>query len=131
MSRLIFVYLKSKSGSQELVLFVPYNCEGQLSKLLDTASKGKHHIIKISLCDLDKISHTIESALPPAGDHKAARNRQESMTNTKQIWYDCEFVTFPLVFLGHVWYLIVLIPDLCTLTYFDLPGIALRLVPLL
>ena len=26
----------------------------------------------------------------------------------------CEFVTFPLV----SWYLIVLIPDLCTLTYF-------------
>ena len=26
----------------------------------------------------------------------------------------CEFVTFP----GQVWYLIVLIPDLCTLTYF-------------
>ena len=30
----------------------------------------------------------------------------------------CEFVTFPL---GQVWYLIVSIPDLCTLTYFD-PG---------
>ena len=29
----------------------------------------------------------------------------------------CEFVTFPLV-LGQVWYLIVSIPDLCTLTYF-------------
>ena len=27
----------------------------------------------------------------------------------------CEFVTFPLV----SWYLIVSIPDLCTLTYFD------------
>ena len=26
----------------------------------------------------------------------------------------CEFVTFPLV-----WYLIVSIPDLCTLTYFE------------
>ena len=26
----------------------------------------------------------------------------------------CEFVTFPL---GQVWYLIVSIPDLCTLTY--------------
>ena len=35
----------------------------------------------------------------------------------------CEFVTFPLVswpFLGQVWFLIVSIPDLCTLTYFDL-----------
>ena len=32
---------------------------------------------------------------------------------------NCEFVTFPLVFwLGQVWYLIVSIPDLCTLTYF-------------
>ena len=29
----------------------------------------------------------------------------------------CEFVTFPLVSL--VWYLIVSIPDLCTLTYFE------------
>ena len=29
---------------------------------------------------------------------------------------NCEFVTFPLP--GHVWYLIVSIPDLCTLTYF-------------
>ena len=28
---------------------------------------------------------------------------------------NCEFVTFPLV---SVWYLIVSIPDLCTLTYF-------------
>ena len=28
---------------------------------------------------------------------------------------NCEFVTFPLV----SWYLIVSIPDLCTLTYFD------------
>ena len=30
---------------------------------------------------------------------------------------NCEFVTFP--FLGQVWYLIVSIPDLCTLTYFE------------
>ena len=30
----------------------------------------------------------------------------------------CEFVTFPLVSWGQVWYLIVSIPDLCTLTYF-------------
>ena len=29
---------------------------------------------------------------------------------------NCEFVTFPLVFLGQVWYLIVSILDLCTLT---------------
>ena len=32
--------------------------------------------------------------------------------------FNCEFVTFPLVYLGQVWYLIVSIPDLCTLTYF-------------
>ena len=29
----------------------------------------------------------------------------------------CEFATFPIGFLGQVWYLIVSIPDLCTLTY--------------
>ena len=29
-----------------------------------------------------------------------------------------EFVTFPFGILGRVWYLIVSIPDLCTLTYF-------------
>ena len=33
---------------------------------------------------------------------------------------NCEFVTFPLVSLGQVWYLIVLIPDLCLLSYFVL-----------
>ena len=33
---------------------------------------------------------------------------------------DCEFVTFPFGILGRVWYLIVSIPDLCTLTYFFL-----------
>ena len=27
--------------------------------------------------------------------------------------------TFPMGILGHVWYLIVSIPDLCTLTYFE------------
>ena len=32
--------------------------------------------------------------------------------------YNCEFVTFPCCILGQVWYLIVSIPDLCTLTYF-------------
>ena len=30
----------------------------------------------------------------------------------------CEFVTFPIGILGQVRYLIVSIPDLCTLTYF-------------
>ena len=36
----------------------------------------------------------------------------------------CEIVTFPLVqcILGQVWYLIVSIPDLCTLTYFESIG---------
>ena len=29
---------------------------------------------------------------------------------------NCDFVTFPISILGQVWYLIVSIPDLCTLT---------------
>ena len=29
-----------------------------------------------------------------------------------------DFVTFPFGILGHVWYLIVSIPDLCCLSYF-------------
>ena len=32
----------------------------------------------------------------------------------------CVFVTFPCGMLGQVWYLIVLIPDLCHLSYFDM-----------
>ena len=32
---------------------------------------------------------------------------------------NCEFVTYPIGILGQVWLLIVSIPDLCTLTYFD------------
>ena len=32
---------------------------------------------------------------------------------------NCEFVTFPIGILGQVWYSIVSIPDLCTLTYFQ------------
>ena len=31
------------------------------------------------------------------------------------------FVTFPCGILGQVWYLIVLIPDLCRISYFDPP----------
>ena len=31
---------------------------------------------------------------------------------------NCEFVTFPLVSWVRLWYLIVAIPDLCTLTYY-------------
>ena len=30
---------------------------------------------------------------------------------------NCDFVTFPCGILGQVWYLIVLIPDLCRLSY--------------
>ena len=30
---------------------------------------------------------------------------------------NCEFFHFPIGILGQVWYLIVSIPDLCTLTY--------------
>ena len=33
---------------------------------------------------------------------------------------NCEFVTFPLVSWVRFWYLIVSIPDLCTLTYFGM-----------
>ena len=32
----------------------------------------------------------------------------------------CDFVTFPFGILGHVWYLIVSIPDPCCLSYFAL-----------
>ena len=32
---------------------------------------------------------------------------------------NCEFVTFPIGILGQVWYLIVSIPDLCTLAYIE------------
>ena len=37
--------------------------------------------------------------------------------------YNCEFVTFTFGILGQVWYLIVSIPDLCTLTYFGILGL--------
>ena len=35
------------------------------------------------------------------------------------VMFSCVFVTFPCGILGQVWYLIVSIPDLCLLTYFD------------
>ena len=35
------------------------------------------------------------------------------------VMFYCIFVTFPCGVLGQVWYLIVLIPDLCVLSYFD------------
>ena len=34
------------------------------------------------------------------------------------VMFNCVFVTFPCGFLDQVWYLIVLIPDLCRLFYF-------------
>ena len=36
------------------------------------------------------------------------------------LMFNCNFVTFPCGILGQVWYFIVLIPDLCRLSYFDL-----------
>ena len=35
------------------------------------------------------------------------------------VMVSCVFVTFPCGVLGQVWYLIISIPDLCLLTYFD------------
>ena len=35
------------------------------------------------------------------------------------VMFNCVFVTFSCSFLGQVWYLIVLIPNLCRLSYFD------------
>ena len=37
--------------------------------------------------------------------------------------YSCVFVTFPYGVMGQVWYLIVSIPDICLLPYFDVDGI--------
>ena len=36
------------------------------------------------------------------------------------VTFSCAFITFPYGVLGQVWYLIVSIPDLCLLTYFNL-----------
>ena len=36
------------------------------------------------------------------------------------VMFNCVFVTFPCGILGQVWYLIVSIPYLCHLSYFDL-----------
>ena len=33
------------------------------------------------------------------------------------VMFNCVFLTFPCGILGQVWYLIVLIPDLCRLSY--------------
>ena len=41
-------------------------------------------------------------------------------------WLSClVFVTFPYGALGHVWYLIVSISDICLLTYFDSVSLSL------
>ena len=42
---------------------------------------------------------------------------------------NCVFVTFPCGALGQVWYLIVSIPDLCSLSYFSLLIILLYTEP--
>ena len=34
------------------------------------------------------------------------------------VMFNCVFVTFSCGILGHLWYLIVSIPDLCSLSYF-------------
>ena len=34
------------------------------------------------------------------------------------VMFNCVFVTFPCCILGQVWYLIVSIPDLCSISYF-------------
>ena len=39
----------------------------------------------------------------------------------------CMVVTFPFFILGQVWYLIVLIPDLCPLSYFHTVSIVLHI----
>ena len=36
------------------------------------------------------------------------------------VMFNCGFVTFQCGILGQVWYLIVSIPDLCCLSYFNL-----------
>ena len=41
------------------------------------------------------------------------------------VMFNCVFFTFPCGILGQVWYLIVLIPDLCRLSYFKLSNVVL------
>ena len=36
------------------------------------------------------------------------------------VMFNCVFVTFPCGILGQVWYLIVLIPDLCHISHFHM-----------
>ena len=35
------------------------------------------------------------------------------------VMFNCVFVTFPCGIMGRVWYLIISVPDLCPLSYFD------------
>ena len=35
------------------------------------------------------------------------------------VMFNCVFVTFPCGILGQLWYLIVSIPDLCRISYFN------------
>ena len=35
------------------------------------------------------------------------------------VMFSCVFVTFPCGALGQMWYLVVLLPDLCLLTYYN------------
>ena len=42
------------------------------------------------------------------------------------VMFDCDFVAFSCGFLGRVWYLIVSIPDLCRLSYFEGDKIAFK-----
>ena len=35
------------------------------------------------------------------------------------VTFSCSFVTLPCGFLGQAWYLILLVPDLCLLSYFQ------------
>ena len=49
---------------------------------------------------------------------------------TSWLWFvmlNCVVVTFPFGILGQVWYLIVLIPDLCPLSYFHTVCIVLHI----
>ena len=58
------------------------------------------------------LSHLFIAALwPPAG---------KGLTSCLSfVMFTCVFVTFPCHILGQVWYLIILIPDLCRLSLFE------------
>ena len=99
--------------SKKKNLFV---CEDglEISALLD------HH--------LSPLGKARDEAEASTGHHSARlvmRRRPLLVTHWKQLtsWLllemsECDFVTSPGGILGQVWYLIVLIPDLCRLSYF-------------